>query len=89
MLSFRFLAALGAAAWLLPAVAAAQASRSEARFAAEALSSPRYGAMLEEPSAEDLLRDHAHAVAALIRGRLSRGESLTPELLSEAKHLQR
>ncbi len=88
--SLRGLCLLGLALGLLaPRCAAAGPSESEARFAAAALSAPSYGALFEEPSAEDLLRDHAHAVAALIRARLSRGEALPPALLSEAKHLQR
>ncbi|MBI5240539.1 MAG: lytic murein transglycosylase [Elusimicrobia bacterium] len=79
-----------AACCLLAANAyAAGLSESEARFVKAELSAPSYGALFEEPSAEDLLRDHAHAVAALIRARLSTGESLPPQLLSEAKHLQR
>ncbi|MCX5797753.1 MAG: lytic murein transglycosylase [Elusimicrobia bacterium] len=89
MSTFRKLAVLALAVCSVPAGAAPRLSESEARFAAAELSAPRYGALFEEPSADDLLRDHAHGVAELIRRRLSAGGVLTEELLSEAKHLQR
>jgi membrane-bound lytic murein transglycosylase B len=81
---------LGLAFFLLAGPAsAAGLSESEARFVAAELAAPRYGALFEAPAAEDLLRDHAHAVAGLVRRQLSQGAVLPPELLSEAKHIQR
>jgi membrane-bound lytic murein transglycosylase B len=74
---------------LAPRCAAAGLSEGEARFVRAQLSAPSCGAMLEEPSAEDLLRDYAHGVAGQVRSRLLRGEALPPALLSEAKRLQR
>ena len=85
----RTLASWCLVACLLPASAAAQLSDSEARFIASAAAQSQYGVMLESSSTDDLLRDHALWTVNRIRQELSRGGAISPELLSEAKHLQR
>jgi membrane-bound lytic murein transglycosylase B len=68
--------------------AAAQLSPSEAGFVSSALDA-RYGVMLEPPSSESLLRDHAHGVVDEVRRQLSQNGALSADVLSEAQHLQR
>ena len=83
------LALLGLAVCLFPVSVVAQLSESEAHFVTLSVAQPQYGVTMEPPSAEDLLRDHALWTANRIRAELARDGSLSPELLSEAKHLQR
>jgi len=83
------LAGLWLAAGSVPASAAATLSDSEVRFVMAELSQPRPGVVLDAPSPEDLLRDHALWSVRRMRSELNESGELSPELLREAKHLQR
>jgi membrane-bound lytic murein transglycosylase B len=89
MESLRIPAVLALALGFLPAGAAAQLSQSESSFVSTALNAPRYGAALEPPSTESLLRDHASGVVKQMRQQLCQDGALSPALASEAQHLQR
>ena len=87
MRSLRILAFLGLAAGALPS-AAARLSESETRFVADAPALPHYGVLWQQPSEDELRREHAHVLVSRMREELSQDGALSPESRAEARYLQ-